>query len=195
MGETMKTGSRQAVIGIRISETLFQNVNGTSMQHIQQIIAMIGGIAKQSTRKFLSDSEEVTEEDPRITEENIAQYNAMLWPLKRVESTLILKFCQLLGEPNFRNIADVDTPSGFSSALESSNLSASGVSSNSSSSSNLSSEASSSNVIREVFGSSDVLSSTVRDGVSIPEEDNVEISVIQNMEIFFCPKCGEVLQS
>ena len=54
MGETMKTGSRQAVIGIRISETLFQNVNGTSMQHIQQIIAMIGGIAKQSTRKFLT---------------------------------------------------------------------------------------------------------------------------------------------
>ena len=109
MGETMKTGSRQAVIGIRISEKLFQIVNGTSMHHVQQvqdithfkgvsnnlftqIIAVIGGIPKQSTRKFLSDSEEVTEEDPKITEENIA--NALLWPLKEVESSLILRFCQ-----------------------------------------------------------------------------------------------------
>ena len=54
----------------------------------------MGGIPKQSTRKFLSDSEEVTEEDPKITEDNIAQYNALLWPLKEVESALILKFCQ-----------------------------------------------------------------------------------------------------
>ena len=53
---------------------------------------MIGGIPKQSTRKFLSDSEEVTEEDPKITEENIAQYNALLWPLKEVESALIIIF-------------------------------------------------------------------------------------------------------
>ena len=55
---------------------------------------MIGGIPKQSTRKFLSDSEEVSEEDPKITEENIAQYNALLCPLKEVESALIIKFCQ-----------------------------------------------------------------------------------------------------
>jgi hypothetical protein len=37
MGETMKTGTRQAVIGIRLSETLFQIVNGTSMHHVQQV--------------------------------------------------------------------------------------------------------------------------------------------------------------
>ena len=54
----------------------------------------MGGVPKQSTRKFLSDSAEVTEEDPAITEENFAQYNALLWPLKEVESALILKFCQ-----------------------------------------------------------------------------------------------------
>ena len=36
MGETMKTGSRQAVIAIRISEPMFQVVNGNSMEHIQK---------------------------------------------------------------------------------------------------------------------------------------------------------------
>ena len=59
-----------------------------------KIIGTIGGLAKQSTRKFLSDSEEVTGDDPKITEDNIAQYNAILWPLKHVESALILKFCE-----------------------------------------------------------------------------------------------------
>ena len=54
----------------------------------------MGGVPKQSTRKFLSDSAEVTEEEPEITEENFAQYNALLWPLKEVESALILKFCR-----------------------------------------------------------------------------------------------------
>ena len=49
---------------------------------------------KQSTRKFLSDSAEVSEEDPQITENNFAQYNGLLWPLKEVESALILRFCQ-----------------------------------------------------------------------------------------------------
>ena len=106
----MKTGTRQAVIGIRISEPRFKLVNGTSMDHVQQvhcnlhlyfysfgftsqIIGIIGGISKQSTRKFLSDSEEVTEEEPKITEDNIAQYNALLWPLKEVDSSLIIRFC------------------------------------------------------------------------------------------------------
>ena len=59
-----------------------------------QIIDIIGGVPKQSTRKFLSDSAEVTEDDPQITEDNFAQYNALLWPLTEVESGLILKFCQ-----------------------------------------------------------------------------------------------------
>ena len=54
----------------------------------------MGGVPKQSTRKFLSDSAEVTEEEPEITDENFAQYNALLWPLKEVESSLILKLCQ-----------------------------------------------------------------------------------------------------
>ena len=150
----------------------------------------------------------------------------MLWPLKKVESALILTFCDrkyqlvvlvvlvaldvlvvlqshftlftylilfvVLGEPNFRNIADVDTPSGFSSALESTELTneASGVSSNFTSAPSDSTSSSSG----DVFGSSDVLSSTVRDGASIPEEATVEISVIQSTNIFFCEKCGDVLQ-
>ena len=42
MGETMKTGSRQAVIGIRISEPRFQSVNGTSMEHVQQVNFGVG---------------------------------------------------------------------------------------------------------------------------------------------------------
>ena len=33
----MKTGSRQAVIGIRISEPLFQVIHGSSMEYIQQV--------------------------------------------------------------------------------------------------------------------------------------------------------------
>ena len=37
IGETLKTGSRQAVIGLRLSEPLFQVVNGTSLEYIQQV--------------------------------------------------------------------------------------------------------------------------------------------------------------
>ena len=37
MGETLKTGSRQAVIGLRLSEPLFQVVNGTTLEYIQQV--------------------------------------------------------------------------------------------------------------------------------------------------------------
>ena len=54
-------------------------------------------------RKFLSDSEEVSDEDPRITEENLAQYNALLWPMKEVESGLILKCCQRKFSHNMLN--------------------------------------------------------------------------------------------
>ena len=57
-----------------------------------QLIPSIGGIPKQSTRKFLADGEEVSEEDPRITEDNVAQYNALLWPLKAMDSSDIIKF-------------------------------------------------------------------------------------------------------
>ena len=49
------------------------------------IIGTIGGLAKQSTRKFVSESEEVSEDDPEITEDNIAQYNAILWSLKHID--------------------------------------------------------------------------------------------------------------
>ena len=49
------------------------------------IIGTIGGLAKQSTRKFVSESEEVSEDDPEITEDNIAQYNAFLWCLKHID--------------------------------------------------------------------------------------------------------------
>jgi len=117
----------------------------------------------------------------------------LLWPLKEVESSLILRFCQLLGEPNFRSIADLETPSGFSSALESSNLAHSSTTASSNISSSTRSDMS--DGIREAFGSSDVLSSTVREGASIPEEDPVELSVIQNLEILFCPKCAEIFQT
>ena len=54
----------------------------------------MGGVPKQSTQKFLSDSAEVTEEEPGINDDNFAQYNALLLPLKVVGSALILIFCQ-----------------------------------------------------------------------------------------------------
>ena len=79
----------------------------------------------------------------------------------------------VLGEPNFRSMADVDTPSGFNSALESTELSQADASSN----------------------TSDILSSTVRDGAVAPPEEEVEISVIENIEVLFCSKCGKILQS
>ena len=163
---------------------------------------MIGGIPKQSTRKFLSDSEEVSEEDPKITEENIAQYNALLWPLKEVESALIIKFCQrefsllllsiffyilfiVLGEPNFLSIADVDTPSGFSSVLDLSHI-------EESSSSSAPAESSTSDGSRGAFGG-DLLSSTMRDDASSSQVPNLDISRIQ--EILFCSKCGDIFQT
>ena len=80
----------------------------------------------------------------------------------------------VLGEPNFRSMADVDTPSGFNSALESTELSSQA-------------EASS--------NTSDILSSTVRDGAVAPPEEEVEISVIENIEVLFCSKCEKILQS
>ena len=112
MAESLKTrtGRLQAVIGIRLSEPLFQVVNGTALEYVQkvkttldiiepkslhfQIIGTVRGVPKQSTRKFLSDSAEVSDDEPSITEDNFAQYNALLWPLKEVESALILKYCQ-----------------------------------------------------------------------------------------------------
>ena len=90
LAETLKTGTRQAVLGIRISE--FKVLNGAAIDHIQQIIPSIGGIPKQSTRKFLADGEEVSEEEPKITEENVAQYSALLWPLKAMDSLDIIQF-------------------------------------------------------------------------------------------------------
>lgn len=90
----------------------------------------------------------------------------------------------VLGEPNFRSLADVDTPSGYSSALEASNLLTSSGMSNTSAS--LSDE-------REASGSSDLMSSTFRDGAAIPEE--FDISMIPNIEALFCSKCAEIFQT
>ena len=60
-----------------------------------QIIGHIGGISKQTTRKFLSDSKELEDDEcPQITEANVAQYNALLRPIKAMDSTLILKLCK-----------------------------------------------------------------------------------------------------
>ena len=80
-------------------------------------------------------------------------------------------------------MADVDTPSGYSSALESSNFNALGelpgaVSETSDCSSNL-------------------LSSTVRDGADSlpPSHDVPDVSIIPAPEVPFCPKCGDVFQS
>ena len=107
LAETMKTGSRQAVLGIRISE--FQVLSGTAIDYIQKvniflitllflislfkIIPSIGGLPKQSTRKFLADGQEVSEEEPAIAEDNVAQYNAVLWPLKSMDSSDIIQLC------------------------------------------------------------------------------------------------------
>ena len=90
----------------------------------------------------------------------------------------------VLGEPNFRHLADVDTPSGFSSALESSNFNALGgipV---------VAAEASSDS-------SSSLLSSTVRDGAScLPaSQDAPDVSIIPPPEVPFCHKCGDIFQS
>ena len=85
-------------------------------------------------------------------------------------------------------MADVDTPSGFKSVLKPTDLS--------SVSASTSQVDAFSHAMREVFGSSsDILSSTVRDGAVAPTEEEVEISIIENLEIHFCTKCGEVFQS
>ena len=90
----------------------------------------------------------------------------------------------VLGEPNFRHLANVDTPSGFSSALESSNFTALGgipvVPAETSSDC-----------------SSSLLSSTVRDGAGcLPaSQDAPDVSIIPPLEVPFCPKCGDVFQS
>ena len=86
----------------------------------------------------------------------------------------------VLGEPNFRHVADVDTPSGFSSALEFSNV--------------LVSDASSSTT-QTGGGSSDLLSSTVREGAARLPQDSFNVSIIKPVEVMFCLKCGEILQS
>ena len=88
-------------------------------------------------------------------------------------------------------MADVDTPSGFNSALEPTDTD---LTSSSESARPSQEDASSSNSMREVFGS-DILSSTVRDGAVAPTEEEVEISVIENLEVHFCSKCGEIFQS
>jgi hypothetical protein len=117
LAETMKTGSRQAVLGIRISE--FQVLSGTAIDYIQKvniflitllflislfkIIPSIGGLPKQSTRKFLADGQEVSEEEPAIAEDNVAQYNAVLWPLKSMDSSDIIQLCNCKFSANWFN--------------------------------------------------------------------------------------------
>ena len=86
----------------------------------------------------------------------------------------------MLGEPNFRHVADVDTPSGFSSALEFSNVLVSDVSSS---------------TTLTVAGSIDLLSSTVREGAASLPQDSFNVSIIKPIEVLSCPKCGEILQS
>ena len=89
----------------------------------------------------------------------------------------------VLGEPNFRHLADVDTPSGFSSAFESSNFHALGA------------------PVVPAETSSDcsnsLLSSNVRDGAGFlpASQDAPDVSIIPPLEVPFCPKCGDVFQS
>ena len=85
------------------------------------------------------------------------------------------------------SLADLDTPSGFSSALEPSQISGT-------------EEAASAlpySVPSDVTvgGSNDMLSSTMRDDAASSSIGNIDISAIQIQEIFFCSKCGEVFQS
>ena len=93
---------------------------------------------------------------------------------------IIYIILSVLGEPNFRHVADVDTPSGFSSALIFSNVLVSDVSSSTN---------------QTVAGSSDLLSSTVGEGAAILPQDSFNVSIIKHIEVLFCPKCGEILQS
>ena len=152
-----------------------------------QLIPSIGGLPKQKTRKFLADGQEVSEEDPRIGEENVAQYSALLWPLKNMDSSDIIMFCDckltwiiidlkcihyfvVLGEPSFRSLADVETPSGMSSDFTSSQAGSLAIESSVAS----------------------VLSSTAIDGASCSPA-NLDVSCIET-KILFCEKCGQIFQ-
>ena len=81
-------------------------------------------------------------------------------------------------------VADVNTPSGFSSNLEPSNFIAPEAIP-----STFASDSSSCNP-------TSLLSSTVRDGAtSLPDSQDVpDVSIIEPPEIFFCPKCGTLCQ-
>ena len=89
--------------------------------------------------------------------------------------------CSVLGEPSFMSMADLDTPSGYSSVLD-----PSGIAVTVAGASDMSDGA------RAAFGSSDMLSSTVREDVS-SSALQCNISAIQ--EVFFCSKCGDIFQS
>ena len=88
--------------------------------------------------------------------------------------------CSVLGEYSFMSIADLDTPSGYSSVLD-----PSGIAVTVAGASDMTDGA------RAAFGS-DMLSSTMREDVS-SSALQCNISAIQ--EVFFCTKCGDIFQT
>ena len=79
------------------------------------------------------------------------------------------------------SMADVDTPSGFSSVLDPSHMFVS----------NATSEVTAAE--RDAFGS-DLLSSTMRDDAGSSME-LIDVSAIQTQELLYCPKCGHIFQT
>ena len=156
---------------------------------IVQIIPSIGGIPKQSTRKFLADGQEVSEEDPKITDENVAQYYIVLYCgpsrqwihqvswissiIRSIDSYFLI--FSALGEPSFKHLADVETPSGLTSILSSSGLTQSESRSDGSDTSQLST------------ATNDVLNSTAIDGISFFGAflEPLDVSNIVNEFLFF----------
>ena len=81
-------------------------------------------------------------------------------------------FISVLGEPTFQHLADVDTPSGYSSSLEPTEL-------------QLSNES--------LAISQPVMSSTIVGNYTLTV-DEPELSKIPE-DLHFCPKCGDIMQS
>ena len=137
----------------------------------------------------MADGQEVSEEDPKITDENVAQYYIVLYCgpsrqwihqvswissiIRSIDSYFLI--FSALGEPSFKHLADVETPSGLTSILSSSGLTQSESRSDGSDISQLS------------IATNDVLSSTAIDGISFFGAflEPLDVSNIVNEFLFF----------
>ena len=86
----------------------------------------------------------------------------------------------VLGEPSFKSLADIETPTGMSSDCSSASLSTP-------------EEASALQEASAPEEASAVLSSTAIEGASSLQPDNLDVSCIES-DVLFCYKCGQVFQ-